>query len=436
MRAGNPPAGFELLKSPPHRSQFVSCEKSRIRGHYARKNKAAIRLDLISPPRIGWCYLDLADGRNEIRFFKARQTRNNSMKPTPSLTKALCLGILMVHCSLASGQYKEEQTVNESIGVLNEIMSIPAQGIPRSMLRDAQAVAIFPGVVKASFVVGARHGNGVVMIRDDKGGWHAPVFASLTGGNIGWQVGVQSTDVVLVFKTRKSVNGLLSGRMTLGADAGIAAGPIGRQATAATDSGLGSQIYSYSRSRGLFAGVSFDGSVVRMDSIRNATYYKSSTPGGPVTIPLSAQRLGREVMQYTGAATAATFSDNLNQVPTLKASTSNQSKPILAQQYSEQEVDQLRDQLAKIAPEMYGMLDPSWQRYLGLPAQVFKANGHPSVESLIKCRTNFEYVCNDPKLVKLARYPEFQSTYGLLCHYIHELSNVKTTFDLPAPPVN
>ena len=173
-----------------------------------------------------------------------------------------------------------------------------------------------------------------------------------------------------------------------------------------------------------------------MDSIRNATYYKSSTPGGPVTIPLSAQRLGREVMQYTGSATAATFSDNLNQVPTLKASTSNQSKPILAQQYSEQEVDQLRDQLAKIAPEMYGMLDPSWQRYLGLPAQVFKANGHPSVESLIKSRTNFEYVCNDPKLVKLARYPEFQSTYGLLCHYIHELSNVKTTFDLPAPPVN
>ena len=146
------------------------------------------------------------------------------MKRTTLLAQAICIGILMSQCALVSGQYKEEQTVNESIGVLNEIMSIPAKGIPRSMLHDAQAVAIFPGVVKASFVVGARRGNGVIMIRDDKGGWHAPVFASLTGGNIGWQAGVQSTDVVLVCKTRKSVSGLLSGRITLGADAGIAAG--------------------------------------------------------------------------------------------------------------------------------------------------------------------------------------------------------------------
>ncbi|MDB4368794.1 lipid-binding SYLF domain-containing protein, partial [bacterium] len=271
------------------------------------------------PRRIGWYYLDPAVNRTEIRFEQARQTRNNNMKRTTILAQAICIGILMSHCSLVSGQYKEEQTVNESIGVLNEIMSIPAQGIPRSMLHDAQAVAIFPGVVKASFVVGARHGNGVIMIRDDKGGWHAPVFASLTGGNIGWQVGVQSTDVVLVFKTRKSVNGLLSGRMTLGADAGIAAGPIGRQATAATDTRLGAQIYSYSRSRGLFAGVSFDGSVVRMDSISNATYYKATTPGGPVIIPASAEKLGLEVMRYAGNATDTPPTSN--QVPTLKAST-------------------------------------------------------------------------------------------------------------------
>ncbi len=356
------------------------------------------------------------------------------MKRTTILAQAICIGILMSQCSLVSGQYKEEQTVNESIVVLKEIMSIPAEGIPRSMLHDAQAVAIFPSVVKASFVVGARHGNGVIMIRDDKGGWHAPVFASLTGGNIGWQAGVQSTDVVLVFKTRKSVNGLLSGRLTLGADAGIAAGPVGRQATAATDTRLGAQIYSYSRSRGLFLGVSFDGSVVRMDSISNANYYKPTTPGGPVIIPPSAQKLGLEVMKYAGNSTATT--PNKNQVPTLQASTTNQPQPILAQQYSQKEVDQLRDQLAKIAPELYGVLDSSWQRYLGLPAEVFQANGHPSVESLIACRSKFEYVCKDPKLEKLARYPEFQSTYGLLCHYIHELSNVKTTFDLPAPPTN
>ncbi len=210
--------------------------------------------------------------------------------------------------------------MRESFVVLNEIMAIPVNGIPLNMLSDAQAVAIIPNVIKGSFVIGARHGNGVVMIRDENGGWHAPVFISLTGGNIGWQVGVQATDVVLVFKTRKSVEGLLTGRMTLGADAAVAAGPVGRQAAAATDSGLGAQIYSYSRSRGLFAGVSFDGSVIRTDTIANAAYYRAATPGGPVIIPAAAQQLGDLVIRYTQNNVVTNQVPVANQTPVRQAS--------------------------------------------------------------------------------------------------------------------
>lgn len=355
------------------------------------------------------------------------------MKCSSIVVQGICLGLLMLNCSTASGQIKEDQIVRESVNVLNEIMAIPVNGIPRNMLSDAQAVAIIPSVIKGSFVVGARHGKGVVMIRDEKGGWHAPVFVTLTGGNVGWQVGVQSTDVILVFKTRKSVQGLLSGRMTLGADAAVAAGPLGRQAAAATDTRLGAQIYSYSRSRGLFAGVSFDGSVIRMNQMSNAAYYRAVTPGGPVAIPASAQQLGNQVIQYAGNNVVANPAQLTRQIPSIQAS-AQKGQQILAQQHSMQEVDHLRDQLARLAPEMYELLDANWQRYLGIPAQVFQGSGHPSVDALNQSLQHFDAVRNDPRYSELANHPEFQSTYGLLKHYAHELSNTKQAINLPAPP--
>ncbi len=355
------------------------------------------------------------------------------MKCFSNAMQGICLGLLTITCSTATAQFKEDRIMLESVEVLNEIMKIPANGIPRSMLNDAQAVAIIPNVIKGSFVVGARHGNGVVMIRDENGGWHAPIFITLTGGNVGWQIGVQSTDVVLVFKTKKSVQGLLSGRIALGADAAIAAGPIGRKGAAATDSVLGAQIYSYSRSRGLFAGVSFDGSVIRTNPMSNATYYRAATPGGPVVIPASAQQLGVEVMKYAGKNVVAKTEQSTKQVPSIQASAQNGPK-ILAQQHSMLEVDHLRDQLAKLAPEMYKLLDANWQRYLGIPAEVFQGNGHPSVEALNESLKHFETVRSDRRFSELARHPEFQSTYGLLKHYVHELSNNKQTINLPAPP--
>lgn len=360
------------------------------------------------------------------------------MKCSSIFLQAICLGLLVFSCSTSFGQFREDRTIQASIEVLNDIMAIPANGIPKSMLNDARAVAIIPDVIKGSFVVGARRGNGVVMVRDQNGGWHAPVFITLTGGNIGWQAGIQSSDVVLVFKTQKSVEGLLAGRFTLGADAAVAAGPIGRQAAAATDTGLGAQIYSYSRSRGLFAGVSFDGSVIRVDSLANATYYRAATPGGPVIVPPKAHQLGMQVIQYAGNQVAA-IQNPANQVPSptrvpaVQASaTAGQS--ILAQQHSLSEADHLRDQLARLAPELYEQLDANWQQYLGLPAQVFQANGHPSTQVLNQCLTRFDAVKNDPRYAALANHSEFQSTYGLLRHYIQVLENTKQPLNLPAPP--
>ena len=351
------------------------------------------------------------------------------------VAQVICWGALVFSCTTASAQSKEDQIVRESFVVLNEIMAIPVNGIPLNMLSDAQAVAIIPNVIKGSFVIGARHGNGVVMIRDENGGWHAPVFISLTGGNIGWQVGVQATDVVLVFKTRKSVEGLLTGRMTLGADAAVAAGPVGRQAAAATDSGLGAQIYSYSRSRGLFAGVSFDGSVIRTDTIANAAYYRAATPGGPVIIPAAAQQLGDLVIRYTQNNVVTNQVPVANQTPVRQAS-ARAAQPVLGQQHSTQEVDHLRDELARLAPQLYGLLDANWQQFLGIPAQVFQGNGHPSVEAINQCLSHFETVRTDPRYAALASHPEFQSTYGLLKHYAYVLANTEQPLNLPPPPAS
>jgi len=198
---------------------------------------------------------------------------------------------------LASAQTVEDATVNAATTTLNEIMAIPAKQIPASLLAKARGIAIVPGVVKGGFVVGVRHGRGVLMTRNDDGTWKGPAFISLTGGSVGWQVGVQSTDVILVFRTRKSIDGLLRGKFTIGADAAVAAGPLGRKAAAATDASLTAEILSYSRSRGLFAGVSLKGSTLRQDNSANEELYNSSVTAreivmdGKVSTPASAKEL-------------------------------------------------------------------------------------------------------------------------------------------------
>jgi lipid-binding SYLF domain-containing protein len=170
-----------------------------------------------------------------------------------------------------------EATLEHATEVLTDLAGINLKEIPPKLLADAQGVAIIPRVVKAGFVIGGRGGHGLVMAKGKDGVWGDPVFVNLGGASVGFQAGVESTDVVLVFRSRKSLDRLLEGKgkITLGADAAIAAGPVGRNAMAGTDAKLEAEILSYSRSRGLFAGVSFDGAVIRTDAHSTAMFRKS-----------------------------------------------------------------------------------------------------------------------------------------------------------------
>ena len=171
---------------------------------------------------------------------------------------------------------KEERRVADATDVVDQLLRIPEQAVPPALLSRAYAVAVIPHVVKVGFGLGARRGKGLLVVRQEDNSWSNPAFVTLTGGSFGFQVGAQSTDIILVFKTRKSVDGIAQGKLTLGADASIAAGPIGRQAGVATDLTFRSEVYSYSRSRGLFAGVALEGAGVSMDRRANAAFYGSA----------------------------------------------------------------------------------------------------------------------------------------------------------------
>jgi lipid-binding SYLF domain-containing protein len=174
----------------------------------------------------------------------------------------------------------EEKIIKESGDVLQEAMKIPEKGIPPALLKDAKAVAFFPGVIKGAFMVGGEHGRGVLLVRQENGGWSNPIFLTITAGSFGWQIGGEATDLILVFKTLKGVEKMMKGKFTVGADAAAAAGPVGRNAEAATDVMLKAEILSYSRSRGLFAGLSLEGAALLIDKDADAKFY-----GKAVTAP-------------------------------------------------------------------------------------------------------------------------------------------------------
>ncbi len=210
-----------------------------------------------------------------------------------SLLAFVFVGWLLAGDALAVGD--PEQTVRESDEVLAEIVTIPGRQVPAQLLAQAQGVAVIPNVLKIGFIGGVRRGHGVVLVRDAEGEWGLPQFVILTGGSVGWQAGLQATDVVLVFLTKKSIEGLLTGKFTLGADAAVSAGPVGRNAAAATDGQLKAEILSYSRSRGLFAGVALDGSVIQIDQEAHVGYYGSPSNMPPGRVPQSALGLVQEL---------------------------------------------------------------------------------------------------------------------------------------------
>src|SRR5690349_19462570 len=213
------------------------------------------------------------------------------------MIRSLAVVLLVLTASLAQAA-DAERTVSKATTALHDIMAVPLKGIPESLLADAEAVAIFPSVVKIGFVGGGERGPGVVSIRDADRNWAAPRFLTVTAGSVGWQIGASATDLVLVFKTRKSVENLLEGKFKIGADIAAAAGPVGRRAEAATDGQLQAEIYSYSRSRGLFAGASIDGAVIQLDTDTESGYYRTGLDGRTV-VPESAGKFLGLVARYS-----------------------------------------------------------------------------------------------------------------------------------------
>lgn len=169
----------------------------------------------------------------------------------------------------------ELDRARDALRVLAEIMEAPDRTLPREMLEHAEAVAVVPDVVKAGFLLGGRRGHGLIAVRMADGSWSNPAFIRLTGGSLGFQAGVSSTDVILVFRTRRGVDSIVNGKFTLGADAAVAAGPVGRSAQAATDAQLKAEIYSWSRTRGLFVGAALDGTALTLDQRANEAVYGS-----------------------------------------------------------------------------------------------------------------------------------------------------------------
>jgi SH3 domain-containing YSC84-like protein 1 len=312
-----------------------------------------------------------------------------------------------------------DQTTRSADQVLHEIMAMPGSQIPAALLSEAQGVAVIPDVIKIGFVAGIRRGHGVVMVRGDDGQWSYPQFVTLTGGSVGWQAGVQGTDVVLVFMTPKSVEGLMRGKFTIGADASAAAGPVGRNAAAATDARLRAEILSYSRSRGLFVGLSLDGSAIEVDAASQAAFYGADPQQPPQQVPESASRLRDDLIRFTQGAQT-----ELNPMPTLAA-------PAGAGRLST-----YQEALGKNASRLYAIVDEPWQKYLALPEQVFEGTDPPKLESLRYSLQQFDRVAQAPKYKGLAQRAEFQATYKSLRELTHEMSEgSRRQLTLPPPPV-
>ncbi len=183
--------------------------------------------------------------------------------------------LLLVSAAVAGPQ--EDARARNAVRVLTDIQAIPESAIPDKLLDEARAVVVVPDTIKAGLVLGGRRGHGLLAVKNPDGTWSNPSFIKLTGGSIGFQAGVQSADIVLVFRGERGLESIVNGKFTLGADAGVAAGPMGRNASAATDGEMKAEIWSWSRARGLFAGVALDGAVLSIDDAANLAAYGADT---------------------------------------------------------------------------------------------------------------------------------------------------------------
>jgi len=190
----------------------------------------------------------------------------------------LALAASLASASALAGPNEDARAQN-AVRVLTDIQAIPESAIPDKLFDEARAVIVIPDAVKLGLVVGGRRGHGLLSVKAADGTWSNPAFVTLTGGSIGFQAGVQSADIVLVFRSDRGLDSIVNGKFTLGADAGVAAGPVGRNASAATDGAMKAEIWSWSRARGLFAGVALDGAVLSIDDAADESVYgRDTTP--------------------------------------------------------------------------------------------------------------------------------------------------------------
>jgi len=227
------------------------------------------------------------------------------------LKRILAVTTLMAIASLTAVASDREDDVNrtqKSAQVFKEIMNTPDQGIPSNLLESAKCVAIIPGDKKFAFIFGGSYGRGVATCRPEHG-WSAPLFVAIDSGSVGYQIGGSSTDIVMLFMNDHALQSLMNDKFKLGADASVAAGPVGRTAAASTDLKLNAEILSYSRSKGVFAGVSLDGAMMQADKSGDKAMYgddvnRHEILDGKVAVPASARGLVEELRGYVHAAKA------------------------------------------------------------------------------------------------------------------------------------
>jgi SH3 domain-containing YSC84-like protein 1 len=234
---------------------------------------------------------------------------NSNFKEDKKMLKHLVIvTTLVLFASLtavASDHEDDVHRTHKAAEVFKEIMNTPDHGIPHNLLESAKCIAIIPGDVKFALIFGGNYGRGVATCRTPHG-WSAPIFVAIDGGSVGYQIGGSSTDLVMLFMNDHALQSLLSDKFKLGADASVAAGPVGRNAAAGTDLKLNAEILSYSRVKGVFAGVSLNGAVVQADKSGDKAMYghdvnRHEILHGRVAVPASARPLLHEIGEYAKA---------------------------------------------------------------------------------------------------------------------------------------
>ena len=225
----------------------------------------------------------------------------------PRLSRLVLMLLLAFAAGHAVAGPEEDQRARNALRVLTEIQQIPEQAIPDKLLDEAHAIVVIPDTLKAGLFIGGRRGRGLMSVRNPNGTWSQPVFVKLTGGSIGFQAGVQSSDLVLVFRNDRNLDNIVNGKFTLGADAGVAAGPVGRNASAATDGQLKAEIWSWSRARGLFAGVALDGAVLQIDDAADLSVYGTGSTPRMIFEGRTAERPSADVVAFRDRLEEATY---------------------------------------------------------------------------------------------------------------------------------